>query len=126
MLPEFLQKLSDSHPFITICLYAGQEYVGVVQNRDDTVTTFYDYGAIIEPDLKRQFLELGEVWWWESNRTIPINLFLRDDWSPFRHYLKTFSNKSLSIVHGPATSMSDITKKRAKRKILNVSLVKRV
>ena len=47
MTPEFFQKLSENHPFITICSYAGQEYVGVVQNRDDAVTTFYDYGAII-------------------------------------------------------------------------------
>ena len=124
MIPEFFQKLSENHPFITVCSYAGQEYVGVIQNRDDAVTTFYDYGAIIEQELKRQFLELGDVWWWESNRLVPINLFLREDWMPFRPYLKTFNNKGLTVLHGPITSMNDLSKKRVKRR--SITLVKRV
>ena len=41
---DFFKKLSDSHPFITVCSYAGQDYVGIVQNRDEMVTTIYDYG----------------------------------------------------------------------------------
>lgn len=124
MINDFFQKLSDSHPFITVCVYAGQEYVGVIQNRDDSVTTFYDYGAIIENELKKVFLELGDQWWWESNRLIPINIFLRDDWSIFKPYLRTFNNKGLSIIHGPATSMNDITKKRVKRR--SITLVKKM
>lgn len=124
MINDFFQKLSDSHPFITVCVYAGQEYVGVIQNRDDTVTTFYDYGAIIEGDLKKVFLELGDQWWWESNRLIPINIFLRDDWAIFKPYLRTFNNKGLTIIHGPATSMNDITKKRVKRR--SITLVKKM
>lgn len=124
MINDFFQKLSDSHPFITVCVYAGQEYVGVIQNRDDAVTTFYDYGAIIESELKRVFLELGDQWWWESNRLIPINIFLRDDWAIFKPYLRTFNNKGLTIIHGPATSMNDITKKRVKRR--SITLVKKM
>lgn len=124
MINDFFQKLSDSHPFITVCVYAGQEYVGVIQNRDDAVTTFYDYGAIVENELKKVFLELGDQWWWESNRLIPINIFLRDDWSIFKPYLRTFNNKGLSIIHGPTTSMSDITKKRVKRR--SITLVKKM
>ncbi len=124
MISEFFQKLSASHPFITVLSYAGQEYVGVVQNRDDTITTFYDYGAIVEQDLRKLFLELGEVWWWESNRMIPINLFLRDDWQVFRPYLRTFNNKGLAILHGPATSMNDLSKKRIKRR--SITLVKKM
>ena len=26
---------------------------------------------------RMKFLELGDVWWWESNRQIPIHLFLK-------------------------------------------------
>ncbi len=124
MISDFFQKLSDNHPFITVCSYAGQEYIGVVQNRDDSITTFYDYGAIIEQELKKTFLELGDQWWWESNRMVPINLFLREDWAPFRFYLRTFNNKGLTILHGPATSMNDITRKRVKRR--SITLVKRM
>ena len=98
---EFFQKLSENHPFITVCSYAGQDYVGIIQNRDDSVTTIYDYGSIIEPIIKQKFLELGDIWWWESNRLIPINLFLKDEWSIFKPYLRTFNNKSLTVIHGP-------------------------
>jgi len=124
MINDFFQKLSDSHPFITVCSYANSEYIGIIQNRDDTVTTFYDYGSIVEGELKTRFLELGDNWWWESNRLIPINIFLREDWSIFKPYLKTFNNKSLEILHGPCTSMNELTKKRIKRK--SITLVKRM
>lgn len=121
---EFFKKLSDQHPFITVCSYAQQDYVGIVQNRDDMVTTLYDYGAIAESMLRARFLELGEVWWWESNREIPINIFLKSDWAIFRPYIRTFNNKSLVVIHGPVVSMTDFSKKRAKRK--SITLVKKM
>ena len=121
---DFFKKLSDNHPFITVCSYASQDFVGIIQNRDDMVTTIYDYGSILTTDLKARFLELGDIWWWESNRTIPINLFLKDDWVIFKPYIRTFNNKSLEILHGPVVSMTDFTKKRAKRR--SITLVKRL
>jgi len=121
---DFFKKLSDTHPFITVCHYANQDYVGIVQNRDDSVTTMYDYGAIVNQEVKNKFLELGEVWWWESNRLIPINLFLKDDWAIFRPYLRTFTNKSLVVLHGPVCCMNDIYKRRSKRR--SITLVKRL
>lgn len=124
MSSDFLKKLSANHPFITVCSYAGQEYIGVVQNKDDDITTFYDYGAIIEQELKKLFLELGDVWWWESNRLIPINIFLKEEWQPFKQYLRTFNNKSLVIIHGPTTSISELGKRRIKRR--SITLVKRM
>lgn len=121
---EFFRKLTELHPFITVCSYASQDYVGIVQNRDDMVTTIYDYGSITDSIIKEKFLELGEIWWWESNRLIPINLFLKEDWVPFKSYLRTFNNKSLIVVHGPICSMSDLGKRRSKRR--SITLVKRL
>jgi hypothetical protein len=121
---EFFKRLTENHPFITVCSYANQDYVGIVQNRDDMVTTIYDYGAITDAIIKEKFLELGEVWWWESNRLVPINLFLKDDWLPFRPYLRTFNNKSLIVVHGPICSMNELSKRRSKRR--SITLVKRM
>ena len=120
MSSEFFQKLSSTHPFITVCSYSGQEFVGIVQNRDDVVTTFYDYGSIIDQELKQEFLRLADEWWWNSNRMIPIHLFLREDWAIFKPYLKTFTNKGVEILHGPATSLNDLTKKRIKRRSITV------
>jgi hypothetical protein len=125
MIPnEFFNKLTQNHPFITVCSYAGQDYVGIVQNRDDIVTTIYDYGSIIDQVMRDRFLELGDVWWWESNRLVPINMFLKDDWAMFRPYLRTFNNKSLTVVHGPICSMLELAKRKSKRK--SITLVKRI
>jgi hypothetical protein len=121
---EFFKKLSETHPFITVCSYASQDYVGIVQNKDDSVTTIYDYGSIIDSNSRTRFLELGDTWWWESNRLIPINLFLKEEWLPFKPYLRTFTNKSLVILHGPVCSMNELHKRRSKRR--SITLVKRM
>lgn len=121
---DFFAKLTDKYPFITLCVYASSEYVGIVQNRDDFITTIYDFGSIQDPELKKKFIELANVWWWESNRSIPINIFLKQDWEPFRIYLKTFTNKDLEILHGPVCSLSEIAKKKSKRR--SITLVRRL
>lgn len=121
---DFFLRLTSNHPFITIVSYAGQDYVGIVQNRDDVVTTIYDYGSILDVVLKEKFLSLGDIWWWESNRLIPINLFLKDDWAPFKPYIRTFNNKSLVVLHGPVCSMTELTKRRSKRR--SITLVRRL
>ena len=121
---DFFKKLSENHPFITVCSYAGQDYVGIVQNRDDIVTTIYDYGSIVDQMLRERFLELGDTWWWESNRLVPINMFLKEEWITFKPYLRTFNNKSLTIVHGPICSMLELSKRKGKRK--SITLVKRM
>jgi hypothetical protein len=121
---DIFSKLADKYPFITLCVYASTEYVGIIQNKDDVITTIYDFGSIQDMELKRQFLELANVWWWESNRSIPINIFLKSEWDPFKDYLKTFVNKDLEILHGPACSLIDIARKKSKRK--SITLVRRV
>ncbi len=121
---NIFEKLTEKYPFITLCLYANQEYVGVVQNRDDMVTTIYDFGAVQTQEDKILFLQLASTWWWESNRSIPINIFLRRDWDPFRGTLRTFVNKDLEILHGPACSLLDIARKKSKRK--SITLVRRL
>jgi hypothetical protein len=121
---DIFKKLAEKYPFITLCVYANSEYVGIVQNRDDAITTIYDFGSIQDIDLKRQFLEQANVWWWESNRSIPINIFLKEDWEVFRPYLKTFSNKDLEILHGPVCSLNEMARKKSKRK--SITLVRRL
>ena len=124
MANNIFQKLTEKYPFITLCVYANNEYVGVVQNRDDTVTTIYDFGSVIAQQDKLEFLELASTWWWESNRSIPINIFLRRDWDKFRPTLRTFVNKDLEILHGPTCSLLDIARKKSKRK--SITLVRRL
>ena len=121
---NLFQTLTSKYPFITLCIHAGVEYVGIVQNRDDRITTIYDFGNIHDAELKRVFLDLANIWWWESNRSIPINIFLKSEWDPFRPYLRTFANKDLEIIHGPVCSLSDIARRKGKRR--SITLVRKI
>ena len=121
---DLFAKLAEKYPFITLCVYASAEYVGIVQNQDDAITTIYDFGSIQDVEQKKLFLELANVWWWESNRSIPINIFLKSDWDPFKNSLKTFSNKDLTILHGPVCSRIEMSRKKTKRK--SITLVRRL
>jgi hypothetical protein len=124
MNKEIFEKLSEKYPFITLCVYASQEYVGIIQNRDDAITTIYDFGSIIDLESKKLFLELANIWWWESNRSIPINIFLKKEWVPFKVYIRTFANKDLEILHGPVCSLVELARKKSKRK--SITLVRRM
>lgn len=124
MNSDFFEKLAEKYPFITLCAYAATEYVGIIQNQDDAITTIYDFGAIQDDQIKRQFLDLANVWWWESNRSVPINIFLKGDWDMFKPYLRTFVNKDLEILHGPVCSLLEMGRKKSKRK--SITLVRRI
>jgi hypothetical protein len=119
-----IEQLAEKYPFMSLCVYANMEYVGIIQNRDETITTIYDFGNIQNTELKILFLELANVWWWESNRSIPINIFLKQEWEPFREYRRTFVNKDLEVLCGPVCSLSDLTRRKNKRK--SITLVRRV
>ena len=123
-MDDLLQKLILKFPFMSHVKYGDSEYIGMVQNRDAHCTSFYNYEKITDPDLKKLFLELGDAWWWESNRMIPINIFLKEEWAPFRPYLTTFVSKDCNIIAGPNVSLSDLNKKRTKRR--SIQLVKKV
>jgi hypothetical protein len=99
------------------------EFVGIVQNEDVNVISFYDYGRIMMPQDKMTFLKYGETWWHESNRKIPINIFLKGDFRYFRSTLVTLNSKDVEIVHGPTVKLSEISKKRVKRR--TIQLVRR-
>jgi hypothetical protein len=124
MTTDIFAQLAEKYPFITLCRYATTEYVGIIQNQDEAITTIYDFGAIQDVAAKRVFLDLANIWWWESNRTIPINIFLKGDWDQFRPYVRTFTNRDLVILHGPICSLAEMSRRRSKRK--SITLVRRL
>ena len=124
MNKDVFEQLAKKYPFITLCVYASTEYLGIIQNQDETITTIYDFGSIQDLEAKRRFLELANVWWWESNRSIPINIFLKTEWDIFKSCLRTFVNKDLEILHGPVCSLSEMSRKKSKRR--SITLVRRM
>ena len=120
----FYQKLLDQYPFMSYITYGGNEYIGVIQNIDDVITSIYDYAVLKDEQEKRSYLALGEIWWWESNRMVPINIFLKLEWAKFRPTLKTFNSKDVVLKYGPAISLKESAQKRSKRR--SITLVRKV
>jgi hypothetical protein len=116
-------NIENQLPFISVINYGEEEYVGIIINQDQYVTSFYDLELIKIPEQKTMLLELGEIWWWESNRQIPINIFLRQEIEPFKFSIKTFNSKDVRIVLGPVVNLMNLTLKRIKRK--SVQLVRK-
>jgi hypothetical protein len=119
-----LKEFKENFPFISIVSYGGTEYVGIVINQDNVVTSMYVYTNIKSDNEKELFLELGEVWWWESNRTIPISIFLRQEMEAFAYCIITMNSKDVRIVDGPCVNIGNLNVKRVKRK--NVQLVRKL
>ena len=118
------ENFQENYPFISIINYVNQEYVGIVINQDAQITSIYDFLAIKTDEEKSKFLELGEIWWWESNRQIPINIFLLKEIAVFKYAIRNFSTKDTKIILGPCTSLNDIIVKRIKRK--SITLVRKI
>jgi hypothetical protein len=113
-------QFQDNFPFISCIKSNEKEYVGIIINCDNYVVSMYDLSMIVDPEDRKLFLELGEVWWWESNRRIPISIFLKKEMSAFRGYIKTFNAKDIRVLFGPIVNLSEIAEKRVKRKSIQL------
>jgi hypothetical protein len=117
------KDIQENFPFISVVNYGSNEYVGIIINQDQYVTSMYVYTSIRSVEEKQHFIELGEAWWWESNRMIPINIFLRQEMDAFHYSLITMNTKDVRVTIGPCVNLNNLTLKRVKRK--NVQLVRR-
>jgi hypothetical protein len=123
-MPNIYKELTEKYPFISYIKYADREFVGIILNKDATIVSIYDYDMLPSLEVKQKFLELGDIWWWESNRLFPINIFLKEEFVGFKPYIKTFMAKDVEIVHGPYVSMNELAQRRTKRR--NIQLVQKI
>ncbi len=117
---EIFKTLKDKFPFLSLIRKGDLEFVGIVQNEDSNVISFYDYGKLMMPQDKMRFLKCGEIWWHESNRKLPINIFLKGDFKYFRSTLVTLNSKDIEILAGPTVRLQDIFNKRVKRRTIQL------
>ena len=117
---EIFKTLRDKFPFLSLIRKGDMEFVGIVQNQDSSVISFYDYGRLMNPQDKMRYLKCGEIWWYESNRKLPINIFLKGEFKYFRTTLVTLNSKDVEIVEGPTVKLSEISKKRVKRRTIQL------
>ena len=117
------KDIEEKFPFLSVVTYGGNEYIGIVINQDNFVTSMYVYTDIKTVEDQRKFLELGEVWWWESNRMIPINIFLKAEMTEFKYCITTMNTKDVRVTIGPCVNLNNLAMKRIKRK--SVQLVRK-
>lgn len=122
-IPKKYSNLLEDFPFLTLATCSGNEYVGIIQNIDNNLASMYNYENIKSLEDRKEFLILGEEWWWGTNRLIPINIIFKHRFEKFRPALVSFNLKGFEVVHGPVVSLSDIIQKRVKRK--NIQLIRK-
>ena len=118
------KDIESNFPFISVVQYGGAEYVGIIINQDQYVTSMYVYTDLRSSKEQKKLLELGDIWWWESNRLIPINIFLRKEVEPFKYCIMTMNSKDVNVSVGPTVNLNNMSIKRVKRK--NVQLIKKI
>lgn len=117
------EELKQNLPFVTVLTYGKEEYVGIIINYGTAVTSFYDLKMIKTDDERKEFLSLGEIWWWESCRKIPITIFCKGQIEKFDYAIKIFNNKDVKIIFGPTVNIMNLNEKRVKRK--SVQLIRK-
>jgi hypothetical protein len=124
MTEQEAKEILNRCPFMSLLTYGGNEYLGIIQNIDDAITTIYDFSKLKSDDQKIEFLSLGEEWWNTSNRMVPINVFLKHDWEIFRPTLRTLNSKEVDIKYGPYLSLKEMALKKSKRR--SITLIRRM
>lgn len=119
-----LTEISTNFPFLSGLRHRDTEFIGIIQNCDDKIISVYDYDLIKTPEEKQKFLDLGDEWWWSSNRQLPIHIFLLGRMTPFRYCLRTSTTKDIEIMFGPVTSLNNLIQKRIKKR--QIQLVRKV
>ena len=117
------KDIEEKFPFLSVVTYGGNEYIGIINNQDAFITSMYVYTDLRSDVDKAKFVQLGEDWWWESNRMIPINIFLSREIYPFKYAIRNFTSKDVQVILGPVTSLNAIITKRIKRK--SITLVRK-
>jgi len=117
------KEIEEKFPFLSVVTYGGNEYIGIINNQDAFITSMYIYTDLRSDSDRAKFVELGEVWWWESNRMIPINIFLQKDMEQFKYIMMTMNSKDVKVSLGPTVNLNRLSVKRVKRK--SVQLLKK-
>ena len=121
---DYRKEMIERYPFMSYITYGGEGYLGIIQNHNPSITGIYHFDSLTSNEEKQTFLILGDEWWWQSNRQIPINIFIKTEWKPFRNILRTFNSKDVEIEFGPCVNLREIALKRTKKK--SITLIRKV
>jgi len=115
-MDERVANVLKKFPFLSFGTLQDVPYLGIIQNCDAQLLSMYVLDSIPDEALRREFLLCGTNWWWGSNRQVPINIFLKDRFKPFRPFLKHFSRKDFILEAGPTVSLQETISRRVRKR----------
>ena len=115
-----IEQMLEQYPFLSYIKYTHSDYIGVIQNHDTDLVSMYAFNKLRTEDHKLLFLEQADVWWWESNRQIPINIFLKSSWETLRYSIVTLTCKDIKEQQGHEVSIASLAERRTKRRVLQL------
>jgi hypothetical protein len=123
-MDERIKTILASFEFLSYGRMLDVPYLGIIQNSDNQLLSMYVLDSIPEGALRVEFMRCGEEWWWGSNRQIPINIYLKERFRPFRPFLKHFSRKDFELIAGPAVSLQETIARRVRKR--QITLVRKI
>lgn len=111
-----------TYPFVTVIEHNEIKYYGIIKIKSKQYITLYCFNKMDET-LQEELLVLANNWWWQSNRSIPICLFMQEEMEKYENYTTRFNTDQCTVISGPVISLSDLPTKRIKRR--NVALKKK-
>lgn len=112
------------NPYITIIQHNDRTFYGIIKIKSKEFTSLYDLNAM--PTYERQLMmEYADTWWWRSNRTIPISVYMSMEMEQFEKYCIRFNTNTIQSITGPNISLSELPSKRIKRRNLTLKKIKK-
>jgi hypothetical protein len=124
---ETLKNIEDmraKYEFLTFVIFKDDMIYGIVQNETPKILMIYEFGLIKTTEDKEQFLQFGDEWWWGSNHSVPINLFIGERFDAFDYILRGYPRKPIETMIGPTFSLADRYLRRVRKKRIEVVIPK--
>lgn len=80
---------------------------GIIMNQTQKITGVYDFAKMSKSEIDT-IISLGKIWWTESNRQVPINVFLFEEFLEFEPYLTNFKNQYIEEINGHVVQLYKI------------------
>lgn len=122
---EKILEILEKFPFLTYGTVKDVEYLGIIGNADNQFVSMYVLDFIPNEPARKLFLQFGSEWWWDSNRKIPINVFIKDPrFKTFRTCMRMFAAKDFTHIEGPMVSLAETMNRRIRKR--QVTLIRKL
>lgn len=119
-----INELRTKYEFLTFVFFKDDMVYGIVQNETPKILMIYEFGLLRSPEEQARFLQFGDEWWWGSNHSVPVNLFIGDRFEAFDYALRGYPRKPIEAMIGPTFSLADRYLRRVRKKRIEVVIPK--